>query len=139
MTIVEVDTRRDNKFVAVTQALREQPYDEYEVVIIPKRKIRKLSMNRYYWGVLLATISEYTGHYPEELHELFAYAFNADFRWTKHGSAMVFRGSTKTMREREFIKYMQKIKLWALDFLALDIPARDQLPAEVAARALIYG
>ena len=40
-----------------------------EVIVRPERKHRSLNANRYYWGVVVAAGSEWSGYEPEEFHD----------------------------------------------------------------------
>jgi len=46
-----------------------------DVSIIPFKKDRTLPQNRYYWGVVLKHICEYTGNTKLEAHDLFSDAY----------------------------------------------------------------
>lgn len=41
----------------------------WKVEISPYRKTRSNEQNRYYWGVIIHTLSEATGYEPDDIHE----------------------------------------------------------------------
>ena len=41
-----------------------------------KRETRSNPQNRYYWGVVIDTLSKELGYEPEEMHEILKYKFN---------------------------------------------------------------
>src|SRR5258706_615336 len=40
-----------------------------EVILRPERKHRSLNANRYYWGIVVAAGSGWSGYEPEEFHQ----------------------------------------------------------------------
>lgn len=40
-----------------------------EIIVRPERKHRSLNANRYYWGIVNAAGSEWSGYEPEEFHD----------------------------------------------------------------------
>lgn len=40
-----------------------------EVIVRPERKHRSMNANRYYWGIVVAAGSEWSGYEPEEFHQ----------------------------------------------------------------------
>lgn len=42
---------------------------DVEVIVRPERKHRSLNAGRYYWGVVVAAGSEWSGYEPQEFHD----------------------------------------------------------------------
>lgn len=49
--------------------------EELEFEIRPKRQRRSSQANRYYWGVVIKALSDYTGYEADEMHECLAMKF----------------------------------------------------------------
>lgn len=82
--------------------------------VIVRRKMSKRSdpQNKYYWGVVLAIISEHTGHTAEELHEAFKQKFLKKFI----NKGLVFARSTTALNKIEFADYLDKVIQWAAEW-----------------------
>ena len=92
------------------------------------RKKRSLNENRYYHGVVLRYISEATGFTGEEAHEVCKNRFLVYKKADKlNGEEFSVTKSTTELNTLEFEEYLEKIRMWALDFLDCLIP----LPNEV--------
>ena len=72
---------------------------------------RSVEQNRYYWGVVLTEISEYTGHTSDELHEY----FKKEYLIEKSTFIETYK-STTDLDIGEFIEYIERIKNWALTY-----------------------
>lgn len=83
------------------------------------KKIRSAEQNRYYWGVVVNMIGEETGHFPEEVHEHLKWRF-----LRIHGKLETVR-STTSLTTIEFVEYCEKCRIWANEFLKLNIPTVD--------------
>ena len=67
---------------------------------IKKRWDRTWQQNRYYWGVVLYTLSKETGNSTQELHYFFKNRFIYSDEWLP---------SSKELSKDEFAEYVQKI------------------------------
>ena len=85
------------------------------------KSVRSVNQNKYYWGVVLHYISEEIGHSPEEVHDLLKAQF---LKGTIHvkGLDLDKVGSTASLKTDEFEEYLNKIKIWAAEFLNVNIP-----------------
>lgn len=106
-----------------------------EVVIVIERKhaTRSLAQNAWYFGGVIAAISEYTGYTPEEIHEFCKAKFlpNKVTMADKNGEVVeevVIGRSTTVLNKIQFGEYIEAIRQWAAESLRLDIP--DPLPLE---------
>jgi hypothetical protein len=75
---------------------------------------RTLSQNRLLWGVVYATLSEWSGHEPEELHEYFKELFlGQSCKELPSGERMMVRASTSSLDVEAFSEYIDKVYRWA--------------------------
>lgn len=97
--------------------------------------IRSLDFNGYYWGVIIKTISDFTGHTPEEVHEACKrlYNFRHDFKYNEDTGKWEIEaavGSTTEMTTKDAWEYAAKIRADAeLDLhLTLALPDEAFVP-----------
>jgi hypothetical protein len=76
---------------------------------------RTLSQNRYYWGVVLATLSEWSGHDPEELHDYFKGFLKTQPRELPGGATLDVHPSTTSLTVEEFSAHVDKVVRWAAE------------------------
>ncbi len=101
------------------------------VVTVEKRHAtRSLEANRYYWGVVVHHISEHTGYTPEETHDALKTMFLpkklAMLGRNGHlDRELVIGGSTTKLNKVEFYEYCERIREWARETLAVEIPTPD--------------
>jgi hypothetical protein len=89
---------------------------------------RSINQNKYYFGVVLERISQATGFFPDELHDILKRKFNPKIKVLRQtGEEMVIGGTTTEMNTEEFEKYLENIRIWALSELDCLVP----LPNEV--------
>jgi hypothetical protein len=101
-----------------------------QVTVEKIKNSRTISQNRYYWGVVVKLIAQHTGHDPEQIHELLKQMFSP--KWYAHFSTLTDTSkgiptSTTRLDTIEFVEYTEKCRMWANEFLGLEIP----LPGEV--------
>ena len=73
---------------------------------------RSNPQNKYYFGVVVDMISEETGNEPEETHELLKLKFLKPMG----------KANTTQLSTQEFKIYLEKIQIWAIQTLNLNIP-----------------
>jgi hypothetical protein len=102
-------------------AFREylQSLEGKRVDVTVARQLRKRTndQNRYYWFIL-DLISKETGQDPLSLHDAFKFRFSGKI--TVKG--LVIPQSTKTRDTVEFTNYIESIRVWAAEFLNMNIP-----------------
>lgn len=114
---------------AFTRAMRRMRPGKVVIVVQHPTAGRTSQANRYYWGVVLALISEHTGYEQDELHEYFKKRFNPRTVSLADGEEVV-GGSTSKMDTAAFYEYVERIRRFAVtDLDGLVIPE----PGEVAA------
>ena len=86
----------------------------YRVVI--ERETRRQNWNRYYWGVVIKILSDYTGIHKNDLHEVFKYMFNSFYYADGRKGEWIEGGTTKTLTQDRFIEYIDHIKQWVDEF-----------------------
>lgn len=83
---------------------------------------RTSEQNRFYWGVILTTIAHHTGHTTEEIHEVVKDLF-LPRKFIKLGNREVqIEKSTAKLTYTEFAQYLEQIRAWASQELALTFP-----------------
>ncbi len=85
---------------------------------------RSISANNYY-HVLLNILSEHTGHEHYELHEYFKNKFLPKFV-RKRGKEFM-PGSTSELNSDEFNVFLEKVKLFSIEFFELELPDPKQI------------
>jgi hypothetical protein len=115
-----------------------------EVTVEKLSRTRTNNQNRYYWGVIIKEIAQHTGHDPEQVHEYLKFRFspkmhfNLPIRATPEQEFLTTPSqpmnegiptSTTRLDTLAFVEYTEKCRLWANEYLGLQIP----LPGEVEA------
>ena len=114
-------------FAELVRGLRPGPY----VLTLGRlRAIRSPQANRYYWGIVMHLLSEYTGFTPDECHEWAKAKFipkrlavlnqNGDVE-----DEYVIGGSTRKMTTTEFYDFVETVRTFAQEKLGLEIPPPD--------------
>jgi hypothetical protein len=105
-----------------------------QVTVEKIKNSRTIQQNRYYWGVVVKLIAQHTGHDPEQIHEFLKLKFSP--RWfmmwpvgKNQFEEQRIPTSTTRLDTLEFVDYTEKCRMWANEFLGLEIP----LPGEVTA------
>jgi hypothetical protein len=93
---------------------------------------RSHHQNAYYWGVVIDRLVQHCDHNytPEEMHELCKARFIPKTLALHDGNGevvceFVMGGSTRTLNKVQFGEYVESVRRWAADALALDIPDPD--------------
>jgi hypothetical protein len=124
---VQIDPERLELLDRLYDKIEELKEGEYNLYILDQKPNRSLQQNRYYFGVVLRTLSEHTGESVENLHEVLKFKFNPKVISFSGMEETKVGGSTKDMTTEVFMEYIDKIRQWALDMLDFYIP----LPQEV--------
>jgi hypothetical protein len=116
---------------------RDKPYKIY---VLDAKKFRTTKLNRYYWGVVLDTVSKRTGYHVEELHEMFKakfalrtrFSLDPDIMSVKHERAIIeeYPQSTKMMSNIQFMEYFEKIRTWFAEVFQEHIPLPNEMTEE---------
>jgi hypothetical protein len=98
---------------------------EVRVAVMPKKKVRSLNQNAYYW-FCLGLISQSQGNTPEELHKIFKSMF-CPRKYIKYkGKEVSMPKSTADMTVSEFMEYFDRVKQEASE-LGVLLPEADEL------------
>ncbi len=75
-----------------------------------ERRDRSDQQNRYYWGCVIKTLSEWSGYEPEEMHEALKAEFLAlpDIK-----TGLRIAHSTAQMDTAQFSEYVEQVRRWA--------------------------
>lgn len=84
--------------------------DKVVITIEKKRAHRSIEQNSFYWGAILPTISESTGHTEEDLHEFFKRKFLPPRYLEVLNEKIKIPGSTAKLNKPEFCEYLMKIE-----------------------------
>ena len=94
-----------------------------ELTIRKERRVRSLSQNKYYWGVIIEILSDNFGYDREEMHEALKFKF-----LKKHGDTdLVTVGSTAKLSTAEFTGYIDEIIRWASTEHQVVIPSASDI------------
>ena len=95
------------------------------ITVRKESKDRSSIQNRYYWGVVVALISDYTGFFKHETHEVLKWMFLKDMQ-VFNGKIYEFSTSTTDLTTAEFEEYQSSIRTWASAELNLYIPKPNE-------------
>ena len=88
---------------------------------------RTMSQNRYYWGVVLATLAAWSGHETEELHLHFRDAILGQTESElPNGLLIKHPASTRVLTVDEFAEYVNRVVKWAAE-QGVYVPAADEV------------
>jgi len=91
---------------------------KYKLYLCDEKENRTLAANRYYWGVVLKVLQEYTGIDTEDMHEVLKSKFNPKKVSVGTEDEIEIGASTKGLDTEEFIRYIEKVRIWATEALS---------------------
>ena len=100
-----------------------------QVTVEKIKHSRTLQQNKYYWSVVVKLIAQHTGHDSEQIHELLKQMWSPKWHPFPNQNIGGIPTSTTRLDTLEFVEYTEKCRMWANEFLGLNIP----LPGEVTA------
>lgn len=92
------------------------------ITIKPYRKSRSNNQNKYYWGVVIAILSDEIGYSTEEMHEALKYKFLLVDNYKEIPTVR----STSDLSTIEFEEYMTNVRQWASADLQIYIPLPNE-------------
>jgi len=113
------------KFAQLVKKLEGKLID---LAIEPYKEIRTLSQNKYYWGVVLAELSDFTGFTDEELHLFFKKKFLPTKKMKLGKYSTEIPQSSTQLSTKEFVDYVDRARQFAQEELDCFIP----LPGDMA-------
>lgn len=84
--------------------------------------IRSQQANRYYWAVIVKTLSNHTGYGSDECHEILKYKFLQRETLTL-GDEKIEVTSTRKLTKEEHQEFCQRIEQWMNQTLNIYLPA----------------
>jgi hypothetical protein len=99
----------------------------YRVELKVDRGNRSGQQNKYYWGVVIKTLSDETGFTPEEMHEVLKRKFLKYCKALPNGEQVEVTESTTDLDTKEFEDFMENVRRFAIQELDILI----NLPNEV--------
>jgi len=103
--------------------------NDYIVDVKKQRNNRSNMQNNYYWKCIVQELSDFTGFFPDEMHDILKVKFASE--WTTieiedKTTGIQTLNSTARMNTAEFELYVEQIRIWALS----DLGIRLMLPNE---------
>jgi hypothetical protein len=100
---------------------------QLEIAVSRLRATRSVEANRFYFGVVIAAISEQTGYHPDETHDLMKMLHLPKELAICDGNGevkgqYVMGGSTRNLNTAEFSAYVSRVQQWAAETLDVVIP-----------------
>lgn len=110
-------------------------FEGKDIIITIGKEIsqRSVQQNRYYWGVIIKMLCEYTGHSDNEMHELMKSNFLKEHLDIKVGDKIeryTIIKSTAAQNKAEWEEYMEKIRQFASEKFQLYIPLPNEVDYE---------
>jgi len=125
--ILRIKAGQNKDILFVTQKLLELTEGDYTVEVKKRRKIRTISQNRYYWGVVIPYISLELGYSKDDAHEVLARQFLAKTIKLPDGEEMEIARTTTGLDTAEFAQYIDKIMFLASETLGIKIPQAGEV------------
>jgi hypothetical protein len=120
-----VDFSKTSDKQRLYKALQGLKPTAYRVELKENKGKRSLNENAYYWGVVVAIMSDYTGDTPDDMHEILKYKFLKTVL-VFGGEEIVVPGQTSALTTKEFEEYLDRIRIFALTELDVKIPLPNE-------------
>lgn len=99
---------------------------KYILLVQKAKEKRSLAQNRYYWGIVIKMLSDYTGFTSQEMHQVLG-----DNLWSYEKDGRKFIKSTTEMNTAEFAANIDAARLFAQDNIGIYIPEPNEITNEV--------
>ncbi len=96
------------------------------VVVDEEKPTRSNEQNRYYWGVVLKLLSEYTGYTEDEIHEVLLDKFSIKKEVKIKDETHLIKSRSHKMKTTEFEDYLTKIRMFAQIEFEILIPLPNE-------------
>ena len=104
--------------------------NDYIVDVKKQRNNRSNMQNNYYWKCIVQDLSDFTGFFPDEMHDILKVKFSTEWQTIELSENKTIGiqtlNSTARMNTKEFELYTEQIRIWALS----DLGIRLMLPNE---------
>jgi|688.fasta_scaffold24492_4 hypothetical protein len=125
--LINFDSNEDKqRLFSVLKHLKGQQ----AISIKKSRAQRSTAQSKYYWGVVIAYISEETGFTREETHQLMGRMFLKYVKLVHDGTEEVFVRSTTSLNTKEMTDYIESIRTFAITELGVYIPDPNEIVYE---------
>ena len=122
--LINFDKEEDKKkLFSIMKVLK----GEHAVAIKKKRAQRSTQQSKYYWGVVIAYLSEDLGYTKEEVHQLMGRMFLKYVKSVSDGKEETFVRSTTSLDSAEMTIYIESIRTFALSELGIYIPDPNEI------------
>lgn len=110
--------------------VKQHPDKNVYLTVSEDKPMRSNNQNRYYHGVVLQLLCDYTGYTTEEMHEILLdkFAEKKELK-IKDETHLVSKRSHK-MKTDEFEKFTEQIRIWAVSELGVVIPLPNEILTE---------
>jgi hypothetical protein len=99
---------------------------KYILLCEKAKQKRSLAQNRYYWGVLVKMLSDYTGFTSNEMHQVLGNQL-----WSYEKDGRKFIRSTTDMDTKEFSDKIEEARVFAQDNIGVYIPEPNEVTNEM--------
>lgn len=123
MELYSIRNDHDKQILADAIRIRRLPFKVIIQDIFPRRTV---DQNAYYW-VIVTIIADYCGYTIKEVHKELKTLFLTGYFPDKKGNWSVRTRSTTELNTVEFSDYIMRITAWAITFLNISIPAKEDL------------
>jgi len=98
------------------------------VTMTRKQAAHTMSQQRYYFGVVVALVSEYIGETREDTHELLKQEHLPKRQIELLDERMLtMPPSTRGLTVEQYTEYIERCRVWSAQFLGLSIPDANQV------------
>lgn len=99
----------------------------FAISLKKSKPTRSLAQSRYYWGVVLAYLSEETGYTKDESHQLMQRMFLKYAKDVPDKKPQMFVRSTTSLSTIEMNEYIEQIRTFAVSELGIYIPDPNEI------------
>jgi len=125
--LINFDKNEDkNKLFSILKQLK----GSNAISIKKNRATRSMAQSRYYWGVVIAYISDETGYTKDEAHQLMQRQFLKYPKQVSDGIEEMFVRSTTSLNTVEMEEYVENIRRFAISELGCYIPEPGEIVYE---------
>jgi hypothetical protein len=125
--LINFDKSEDkNKLFSILKQLK----GSNAISIKKNRATRSMAQSRYYWGVVIAYISDETGYTKDEAHQLMQRQFLKYHKQVSDGVEEMFVRSTTSLNTVEMEEYVENIRRFAISELGCYIPEPNEIVYE---------
>jgi len=94
-----------------------------EVIVRKPRKPTSTPQMRYYYGVVVKLLSDYTGHTPDEIDSILKWKFLV----RTDGNGLDYVPSKKDLTTTTMEEFLDRVRVWAAISLSVTIPLPNEI------------